>query len=97
MKGGKTLPVTDHIHGSGSKFTFTFQWVAVALLNQKRHSDISLAKVNYCEISRQLQLRVCHHGMHTRVHAHTQSLQLCPTLCDPVDCNTLGSSVHGIL
>ena len=23
--------------------------------------------------------------------------QLCPTLCDPIDCNPLGSSVHGIL
>ena len=24
-------------------------------------------------------------------------LQLCPTLCDPMDCSPLGSSVHGIL
>ena len=23
--------------------------------------------------------------------------QLCPTLCDPMDCNPAGSSVHGIL
>ena len=23
--------------------------------------------------------------------------QSCPTLCDPMDCNLLGSSVHGIL
>ena len=23
--------------------------------------------------------------------------QLCPTLCDPMDCNPPGSSVHGIL
>ena len=23
--------------------------------------------------------------------------QLCPTICDPVDCNLLGFSVHGIL
>ena len=23
--------------------------------------------------------------------------QLCPTLCDPVDCSLPGSSVHGIL
>ena len=23
--------------------------------------------------------------------------QSCPTLCDPVDCNLLGFSVHGIL
>ena len=25
-----------------------------------------------------------------------KSLQLCPTLCDPMDCSLLGSSVHGI-
>ena len=26
-----------------------------------------------------------------------KSLQLCPTLCDPMDCSPAGSSVHGIL
>ena len=26
-----------------------------------------------------------------------QSLQLCPTLCDPIDCSPPGSSVHGSL
>ena len=26
-----------------------------------------------------------------------KSLQLCPTLCDPMDCSTPGSCVHGIL
>ena len=26
-----------------------------------------------------------------------KSLQLCPTLCNPVDCSPLGFSVHGIL
>ena len=26
---------------------------------------------------------------------HAQSLQLCPTLCDPMDCSPPGSSVHG--
>ena len=28
---------------------------------------------------------------------HAQLLQLCPTLCDPVDCSSAVSSVHGIL
>ena len=28
---------------------------------------------------------------------HAESLQLCPTLCDLVDCSTPGLSVHGIL
>ena len=27
---------------------------------------------------------------------HAQSLHSCPTLCDPMDCTPLGSSVHGI-
>ena len=28
---------------------------------------------------------------------HAKSLQLCPTLCDPMNCSSSGSSVHGIL
>ena len=28
---------------------------------------------------------------------HAQSLKLCPTLCAPMDCSPLGSSVHGIV
>ena len=28
---------------------------------------------------------------------HAQSLQLYPTLCDPMDCSPPGSSIHGIL
>ena len=28
---------------------------------------------------------------------HAQSLQSCPTLCNPEDCSLPGSSVHGIL
>ena len=31
------------------------------------------------------------------LHMHAKSLQSCPTLCDPIDGNLLGSSVHGIL
>ena len=32
---------------------------------------------------------------HTRMHA--KALQSCPTLCNPMDCSSPGSSVHGIL
>ena len=28
--------------------------------------------------------------------AAAKSLQLCPTLCDPIDCSPLGYCVHGI-
>ena len=30
------------------------------------------------------------------VRVHAKSVQLCPTLCDPIDCSPPGSSVHGI-
>ena len=30
------------------------------------------------------------------VYMRVQSLQLCPTLCDPMDCSLSGFSVHGI-
>ena len=30
-------------------------------------------------------------------YVHVKSLQLCPTLCDPMDCSLPDSSVHGIL
>ena len=33
----------------------------------------------------------------TEVGVHAKSLQLCPTVCDPMDCSLPGSSVHGIL
>ena len=29
-------------------------------------------------------------------YLHDQSLQLCPTLCDPIDCSPPGSTDHGI-
>ena len=32
-----------------------------------------------------------------RLYVHAKSLQLCPTLCDPMDCSLPGSAVYGIL
>ena len=34
---------------------------------------------------------------HYAAAAAAKSLQSCPTLCNPMDCSPLGSSVHGIL
>ena len=31
------------------------------------------------------------------VKSQSEVAQLCPTLCDPIDCSLLGSSIHGIL
>ena len=35
--------------------------------------------------------------MFNNSHVHAKWLQLCPTLCDPMNCSPPGSSVHGIL
>ena len=35
--------------------------------------------------------------MYANVCVHAQTLQLHPTLCNPLDCSPPGSSVHGIL
>ena len=35
--------------------------------------------------------------MHYSRYVHAKSFQLCPTVCDPMDCSPPGSSVHGIL
>ena len=32
-----------------------------------------------------------------KVKSESEVAQLCPTLCDPMDCSLPGSSVHGIL
>ena len=55
--------------------------------------------INLFGISGELRFRVCNHGVCVCVCvcARAKSLQLCPTLCDPVDCSPPGSSVHGIL
>ena len=41
-------------------------------------------------------------GWHHRLNGHAaaaaaKSLQLCPTLCNPMDCSLPGFSIHGIL
>ena len=43
--------------------------------------------------NRLLNVLVCQSN-EREVHAYAQS---CPTLCDPMNCNPPGSSVHGIL
>ena len=49
-----------------------------------------------CSLSFQVKGSVClcvYVCVRVRVHAHTQ---LCPALCNPMDCSPPGSSVHGI-
>ena len=41
------------------------------------------------------KLRLCLY--YSLLCVHAKSLQLCPVLCSPMDCNPPGSSIHGIL
>ena len=67
-------------------------YVSSTLIRTNRLLNVSLAKMCLFEISREWQFGVCKHGVCVRA----QSLQLCLTLCDPMDCSPPGSSVHGI-
>ena len=49
-----------------------------------------------------IYLQLIHFGKYSLLSfsyilCHAKSLQLCPTLCDPMDSSLPGSSVHGIL
>ena len=58
---------------------------------------------NLCPWLKATFMSLCLHKKET-IHSswlmyvlHTQSLQSCLTLCDPMDCSSPGSSVHGIV
>ena len=75
---------------------------------QQLHDNI-LNTTNYQGNANQnhneLTLHTCQNGYHQKEHqwqllvtaAAAKSLQLCPTLCDPIDSSPPGSSVPGIL
>ena len=51
----------------------------------------------FSKVSRELIDTWCHGNISKLVRVCVKSLQLCPTLCNPMDCSPPGSSVHGIL
>ena len=59
------------------------------LLRKKRNSGTSLAMFPF--------FWPCRAACICIVRVRAQSLQSCPTVCDPMDCSPPGSSVHGIL
>ena len=44
-----------------------------------------------------MEIKVCLFPFRFLVCVHAKLLQLCPILCDPMDCSPPGSSVRGIL
>ena len=75
---------------------------------QNQYNIVKLKnKINLKKNSIRCTVRLlCNHPHHPRTFlycnaetaaAAAELLQLCPTLCDPMDCSLPGSSVHGIL
>ena len=49
-------------------------------------------RVGHVEVSEQMCM---HYIACFRFESESEVAQLCPTLCDPMDCSLLGSSIHG--
>ena len=47
-------------------------------------------------IGRQMDKEAVVHVVHNGILVNSEVAQLCPTLCDPMDCSLPGFSVHGI-
>ena len=80
------------------------QYSSGTLNTLKKETVISAKK--YCSERREIQVQVllcfpffwpCRAACICIVRVCAQSLQLCPTLCNPIDYSPPGSSVHGIL
>ena len=76
--------------------------------NSHRHSELWAVKVKKLGMFRpahcfldllcsQKRERIKYSFLFFFLCTYYQSLQSCPTLCDPMDCRPPGSSVHGIL
>ena len=54
--------------------------------------DLSDPGIKPLSLDQILHWQLCH----VKVKSESEVAQLCPTLCDPMDCSLPGSSVHGI-
>ena len=75
-----------------------FQVLVLTIKSLKRNIVILNAKTFLDTILDILQhILFFYYGRYRNACTHAQSLQLWPTLCDPMDCSPPGSSVRGIL
>ena len=72
---------------------------------QLEHSKNAICKPVMSQRNRRIMQHLCYLiAVHAYIHSTSHYLlgqfssvaQLCPTLCDPIDCSLPGSSVHGI-
>ena len=83
------------------------QWWYISSVNRKkkkkkRYKIDSIGKVNLPIRATKIWLAPGPHLMFSKQEEESylmcaESLQSCPTLCDPMNCSPSGSSVHGIL
>ena len=82
----------SYSYGTGNNIHLHFsqrrRWFKVKRPNKKY--VFKYIKINHVKIQSAPASIKC-------VHVHAKSLQLCLTLCDPMDCSPPGSSVHGTL
>ena len=73
-----------------------FFWQVTTHAWTTHHSHLSpLSVIKGCQHKRAGEKRTFFDHLIYPAHVHAKSLQLRPTLCDSMDCNPPGSSVHG--
>ena len=99
---GKLLTPSPHykLENKDLYFTLTTAWNSnsplylnflnkiTAIRRKRKLPFLTSGEVNFSQATSRVDASEC---------VHSQSLQLDPTLCDPVDSSLPGSSVHGIL
>ena len=78
-------------------FRYTAKWISYTCINTYIHSLWFFFHIGHNRVLSRVPCATQHILVIYFIYANAKSLQSCPTLCDPIDCNPLGSSVPGIL
>ena len=89
----KTSIIWYHLYAKKKNFFLRYKWTHLQNRNKFTDLEIELWWPERKDGEGRDRLGV----WGTDTYMHVKSLQLCPTLCIPVDCSPPGSSVHGIL
>ena len=76
--------------------TFYFGWVTIGSWSLRYWMKLRF-KGNFNLPLNMLYIPMPGWQIHREMKSESEVAQLCPTLCDPVNCSPPGSSVHGIL